>query len=434
MKDFGIVICSRADSERVPNKVFRKINGIPCIERLIINLLGADIPIIVAIPIEQYQKYNYLRSKYGVTVYASEHANDPLARNHEVAELYQFKNVIRVTHDKIFVDPYTVKSACHMYKKTDSDYLFSSKLTPGCGFEIISAEVLRECAYQYKNVEHISYAVREVAKRKFDFTPKFSKPDLRLLIDYPEDMQLMEILHSQLGENIHLEDIAKYLNKNSDLKKINELPKVTVYTCAYNADRFLNACMLSVEMQEGFKTLEYIIIDDFSSDKTSEMIAKFAVRNKNVKWIRNQENLGLASSSNLALKHARGKYIIRLDADDTFVSSKAIASMVKEIEKQRVEALYPDNYFGDMGTVQKGNECHHIGGTLFDKNAINYIKFSDGLRGYEGLDFFNRAKDRLNIGYLDKPMFFYTQRPDSLSKTDIKKREEIKKGILNAQA
>jgi glycosyltransferase involved in cell wall biosynthesis len=175
--------------------------------------------------------------------------------------------------------------------------------------------------------------------------------------------------------------------------------------------------------------MEYIIVDDFSNDKTTEKIATFALQNPNTKWVRNQSNLGLASSSNIALKMARGKYIMRIDADDFFVTSNSCQEMLIAIHEGNLEAVYPNNYFGDYEQIQKGREEHHVGGAIFDKRAINYIKFSDGLRGYEGLDFFTRAQDKLKIGYLNRAIFFYTQRVDSMSKTNLEMRAQIKRRI-----
>jgi hypothetical protein len=107
----------------------------------------------------------------------------------------------------------------------------------------------------------------------------------------------------------------------------------------------------------------------------------------------------------------------------------AIKEMVEFMELHNSEILYPDNYFGDMSLIQKGKECHHVGGALFNKNALNFIKFTDGLRGYEGYDLFLRAKDRLKIGYFEKPTFFYYQREGSMSKTNPRIRAKIKSEI-----
>ncbi len=52
------------------------------------------------------------------------------------------------------------------------------------------------------------------------------------------------------------------------------------------------------------------------------------------------------------------------------------------------------------------------------------------MRGYEGLDLFLRAKDALNIGYYKQPVFFYTQRNGSMSKSNVKIRAKIRKDIL----
>jgi glycosyltransferase involved in cell wall biosynthesis len=189
--------------------------------------------------------------------------------------------------------------------------------------------------------------------------------------------------------------------------------------------------MYSVASQTAFKTsMEYLLIDDGSNDNTCELMGKFAVRAKNTYWFRNPSNVGLASSSNIALKKARGKYIIRLDADDFFSSKESIMEMVNQMEEKGFEALYPDNYFGDYKTIQSGDSNHHVGGALFNKKAVNFIKFTEGLKGYEGLDFFVRAQDKLNIGYYRKPIFFYRQHDDSLTKNNHEERESIRQSII----
>jgi len=123
---------------------------------------------------------------------------------------------------------------------------------------------------------------------------------------------------------------------------------------------------------------------------------------------------------------------MRLDADDYFSYKEVCRDLINEIEETGHDVIYPSNYFGSMSKIQTGKECHHIGGAIFKTRAINHVKFTEGLRGYEGLDFFARAKDTLSIGYFARPTFFYTQRNDSMSKTNLDDREKIKNNILNS--
>lgn len=420
----GIIICSRLDSERIPNKVLKKLNGITILEHLINQLKPLGVPIVIAIPAKQRETYSAAIKHTGARLFVSQHAEDPLARMTQVQKECEFTHVVRVTHDKIFVDTEILKNALAIaqYSTDKPDYIYSDYLTPGTGFEVISARCLQEAASKHVFVEHITYAVRLYSKLSLNLITK-TKP-FNLLIDFPEDLKLMEVIFASLGTNINLKDVTKYLTEHPELNNINKPPILTVYTCAHNAEEFIENSMFSVINQLN-GLFEYIIVDDYSTDKTCEKIAKLGMTFDFIRWFRNEKNLGLASSSNFALSRARGEYIIRLDADDKFEGKDILWKMINYAKQNNIEALYPDNYFGDYNKIQKGNEKHHVGGALFQKKALNFLKFTEGLRNHDSLDLFVRAKDKLKIGYFEEPVFFYTQRDDSMSKTNLEERAKI---------
>ena len=90
---------------------------------------------------------------------------------------------------------------------------------------------------------------------------------------------------------------------------------VTVYITNFNYGKFIKQAIESVLMQTE-QSFELIIIDDGSTDNSKEIIEKY----KDLKNIRivYQKNKGLNVTNNIALRAARGKYIVRLDADDYF--------------------------------------------------------------------------------------------------------------------
>jgi len=423
----GIILCSRLGSSRVKDKPLKLFNGTPLIEHLIKRLLKTGIDVYCAIPDTDINQYNYLQEKYGPKFHFYVGQNDdPLARVNSCLSLFNLDPIVRICHDKMFVDPDSLVEAMKCYIESKTEYLYSSHLTPGSGFEIISAKSISEASKKYKIVEHISYAVRAITKNMIDFIPDSKLvTEHRLLVDYPEDVQVLETILSKNGNDCSLRNALKFLNKNDWCSRLNRLPELTIYTCAYNAEKWIQACMGSVSKQKDFHKYEYIIIDDFSNDDTYYLASKFSALYSNVRVIRNQRNMGLASSSNIALIEARGKYIMRLDADDYLPWNMALNKMVDEIESSKSDAVYPDNYFGSISKIQNGSDNHHVGGTIFSKRAINHIKFTDGLRSHDSLDVFNRSKDQLNIKYLHKPMFFYRQRKDSLSKTNLEYREKV---------
>lgn len=435
----GIVINSRLASSRIPQKALAMINGATMIEHLVSRLTCLNIPIIIAVPNQDYLQYLFLRKYEQTKVIGSIHEDDPLARMNQVAEEEDLDFIIRITHDKIFIDTELLRNCIRLHitdiEHKHFDYLYLNGSIPGTGFEIISRKALGEAAKRFKNVEFIGYAIKEVTGNiTVVDVPRVLSGGIRLLIDYPNDLNLMHVLFSQLGNQCTLEQVISYLYFNLDIKEINKLPKVTIYTCAYNAQRFLQKAIFSV-LSQTHTDFEYILIDDFSDDQTVEIMARAASRYSNVRFIRNESNIGLASSCNVALKEARGEYIIRLDADDYFCDEHSLNKLVSYSEINHLEITYPDYYSCGQSFPtgrHDGAEYHHAGGALFQRAALNYVKFTDGLRGHDSLDIWTRAKDFLKIGYLKQFIFCYTQRENSLSRQNLLYREQIKNQIQEA--
>lgn len=435
----GFVICSRLDSSRINNKPLIDIHGKPLLIRLIERLsLTLSFPIVVAVPNEDaYQYSKLLRGIEGnVSLYFG--VRSPLHRTLAAAKQFGFDHIIRVTHDKILVDVDSIEDSLGIIARNGHDYVYSSHLNDGTGFEIFTTRVLEDaCKFSgEKEVEHLSYALKSVCKKPLDFEPHADhyniRSDIRLLIDYQEDVDFIRTLYSYSDDDgyLNLTNAISTINKNPWLKKINKQPELTVYTCAYNEREYIPWCIQSVLSQTVFPNIEYIIIDDASTDDTYKTLVNSRhFSNKNIKILRNQENIGLSSSSNIALNLARGKYILRLDADDALIFPYTLEKMLAKIKQENLDALYPS--FADDRTkkFRTGETDHHVGGCLFLTKAIRNIQFTEGLRGWEGLDLFERAKDQIKIGYYDELAFFYRDKPNSLSKADPEYREKIRRSI-----
>lgn len=429
----GIVITSRLNSSRVPNKAVKKLNGLPLIAHLMNRCMDSELPVYLATPENDISVFdNILRPIFGerYEVFVGQ-PDDPMSRLLNTARYFGLDAVIRVCSDKVFVDPETIKKAAQVFEKKNLDYLYSSKFTPGTGFEIISKEVLELACAKYKNVEHVSYAVKSLTKNILDFDVDVSlSTNHRLLIDYSNDVSLIEIILSTLGSDVDLVNVLEFMNLNKWASAINKIPDISIYTCAYNAEQWIDKCMGSVAMQRRFADMEYILVDDHSIDLTPALIGKFMGKFKNVKFVRNSCNKGLAYSSNVALGLASGKYIMRVDADD-YLLRGSIDKLLLEIESSGKDAIYPNNYFGSFHKIQNGKVTNHVGGAIFRRSAVNHIKFTEELRGHEGLDFFLRAKNQINVGYLNEPLFLYRQHSKSLSKNNLSERAKIRAEIEN---
>lgn len=92
------------------------------------------------------------------------------------------------------------------------------------------------------------------------------------------------------------------------------IPSISVVMSCFNAERWLVECIESV-LKQSFTDFELIIVDDGSTDGTSEIIEQAAAEDMRIVTIA-KENTGLADSLNVGIAQARGAWIARIDADD----------------------------------------------------------------------------------------------------------------------
>lgn len=132
------------------------------------------------------------------------------------------------------------------------------------------------------------------------------------------------------------------LDKNKE-KKPNPLrryPIVSVIVPAYNEEASIAATINSLlNLDYPKDKLDIIVVNDGSTDKTSEIVMKIAKENKCVTLI-NQPNQGKGKSMNNALKIAKGEFFACLDAD-SFVEPNALKKILPYFEDKEVGSVLP---------------------------------------------------------------------------------------------
>lgn len=83
----------------------------------------------------------------------------------------------------------------------------------------------------------------------------------------------------------------------------------------YNCEKYLPESIESI-LNQSFKDLELIIIDDCSTDNSLKIIKNYGEKDKRIKIIKNKHNSGASQSRNNGLTLAEGEYIAILDSDD----------------------------------------------------------------------------------------------------------------------
>ena len=106
--------------------------------------------------------------------------------------------------------------------------------------------------------------------------------------------------------------------------------KISVIIPVYNVERYIEYCLESV-INQTYKNLQIILIDDGSTDKSGEICDKYALLDNRIEVI-HKENAGLADARNKGLEKAKGKYIAFLDSDDYIYPTfyKSLYKLTKE--------------------------------------------------------------------------------------------------------
>jgi glycosyltransferase involved in cell wall biosynthesis len=92
-------------------------------------------------------------------------------------------------------------------------------------------------------------------------------------------------------------------------------PLISIVMPVRNAGSFLVEAVESL-INQTHKNWELIAVDDYSSDKSYEILESYSKKDKRIKLFRNDKRLGVSGTANVAIQKAKGKYIARMDADD----------------------------------------------------------------------------------------------------------------------
>jgi len=106
---------------------------------------------------------------------------------------------------------------------------------------------------------------------------------------------------------------------NDALTDNKKSPRVTVLMPVYESAPYLREAIDSI-LGQTFSDFELLIMDNASTDDGPAIVASY--QDPRIRYVRNEENLGLPASLNRGLKLAKGEFIARMDSDDRSVSDR----------------------------------------------------------------------------------------------------------------
>lgn len=222
------------------------------------------------------------------------------------------------------------------------------------------------------------------------------------------------------------------------------MAKVSTIIPTYNCEQYIRETIESA-LSQTYKDMEFIVVDDGSTDRTEEIIKSFSPK---LKYIHYNENQGPSAARNRGIKEAQGEYVAFLDHDDIWMPTK-IEEQIKLFENNKDLALAYSNFcYVDHRNVEMGALFDTVKpqrGFVFEKLILdNFVpttsviakkKILEEVGGFNerfmishDFDLYLRIAERYQIDFIDSPLVKHRIYPDSASS---KKRKIMLEETIN---
>ena len=114
--------------------------------------------------------------------------------------------------------------------------------------------------------------------------------------------------------------------------------KISIVTTAYNIEAYVEKCLESL-LAQTHKDIEIIVVNDCSTDKTLDIVAKFT--DERIKVVNHSQNMGAGWARRTGIAAATGDYVITVDGDDWLAPDfiEALAKNAEETDADIVQRL-----------------------------------------------------------------------------------------------
>ncbi|ECR3029416.1 glycosyltransferase family 2 protein, partial [Campylobacter jejuni] len=114
--------------------------------------------------------------------------------------------------------------------------------------------------------------------------------------------------------------------------------KISIILPTYNVEQYIARAIESC-INQTFKNIEIIVVDDCGSDKSIDIVKEYAKKDDRIKIIHNEENLKLLRARYEGVKVANSPYIMFLDPDD-YLELNACEECMKILKNNEIDLLF----------------------------------------------------------------------------------------------
>ncbi len=216
-----------------------------------------------------------------------------------------------------------------------------------------------------------------------------------------------------------------------------EVPLLSVIMSIFNGEKYVKETVESV-LNQSFRDFEFIIVNDGSTDGTSEILRSF--KDERIRII-NQENRGLTKSLNRSIGGSEGRYVGRIDCGDIAFEKKfevqlnflegnrdiygvgTWANLIDEKGNMVGMLKYPTEYEKIRKVILRYNPFVHPS-LVFRKEMFDEIGlYDESFEFAQDYDLMLRAVSRFNIVNLPEVLLNYRVSEEAISSRKMKKQE-----------
>ena len=234
----GIVVICRLKSTRLPKKALKLINGVPSIERCLINCLAipeVDHVVLATSHLQEDDPLEKMNINDQVLIVRGDPEN-VAERMLKAAEIANLDILVRITGDNPVVSPEIISLLIKEHINSGADFTQAREATIGTTGDIISTEALRRLVKHSNSLSYTEYLSFYFLNNPSVFSLNIIDlpQDLvnlawRLTLDEESDLNLLESLYKDLNvkrEPLLLKEVKEYFEKNPDAVNINKEIKV----------------------------------------------------------------------------------------------------------------------------------------------------------------------------------------------------------------
>ena len=215
---------------------------------------------------------------------------------------------------------------------------------------------------------------------------------------------------------------------------MNHTPKITVLIPVYNVAPYVAEAIESI-LKQTCTDFELLIINDGSTDGTRDEVLKF--RDSRIRFIENEQNIGLANTLNKGLDLARGEYIARMDGDDISLPHRlekqvAVLDNHPEIDicgagyrffgAKNYDVIYPQEHEAIKAGLLLG--CYMIIPMFRKRSMIDTkLRYEQEFFPAEDYRFWTLCVMQLKMYNIREILFNYRTHPTQVSETMINQPE-----------